>query len=130
MHSNNNSDLATTVLCRKKVAMASIDSTNESLPVRLILPRYVFLNTLNADVATPASRPHPKLERPPSGANEPHPLTTTTSRFAFASEEELSKRLKELLQPTQPNHSLGTKQHPTVDGNYYSYFVANCSRIS
>ena len=32
--------------------MASVDSTNESLPVRLILPRYygVFLNRLNAEV--------------------------------------------------------------------------------
>ena len=47
----------------------------------------------NADVAT--SMTHPKstcnlLLHPPSAANEPHP-STSASRFAFASEEELSK---------------------------------------
>ena len=53
-----------------------------------------------------------ELERPPPCTNEPHPSTTTTSRFAFANEEELSK-LAERATPTN------TKQLPTVDSNYY-----------
>ena len=96
MHSNNNSDLATTVLSRKRVAMASVDSTNESLPVRSILPRYVFLNRLNADVQRQrhGHTPNSNALLLALYANELHPLTTTTSRFAFASEEELSKLAK------------------------------------
>ena len=59
-----------------------------------------------------------------------------TSRFAFASEEELSQ-LADLVNEgfapantARQNHSLGTKRLPTVDGNYYSYFAACCSCIS
>ena len=45
----------------------------------------------NADMATPASWPYSEFERPPSCASQLHPSMDTTSRFAFASEEELSK---------------------------------------
>ena len=66
------------------------------LPVRLILTALVYMCCRtgcpgNADVATLASWPHTQFECPPSCANEPHPSTATTSCFAFASEEELSK---------------------------------------
>ena len=119
MHSNNNSDLATTVLSRKRVAMASVDSTNESFAC-LFDPYCLGMCSWtgfpgNADVAMSASWPHPELKRPPSCANEPHSSTATTSRFAFASEEELSKLAEGVMYTSQhsQNHSLGTKQLPT-----------------
>ena len=99
MHSNNRSNLATIVLSRKKVVMASFDFTSEpfACPFDPYCPGMCSWTGCpgNADLAIPASQPLPESEhdlslRPPPCANEPHP-SVSSSRFAFASEEELSK---------------------------------------
>ena len=120
--------------------MASVYSTNESFacpfdPYCLDMCSQIGCPG-NANMATPASWPHAQLKHLPSCGNKPHPSTATTSRFAFASMEELTKfadLVDEGFTPAnaaRQNHSLGTKRLPTVDGNYYSYFAACCSCIS
>ena len=99
IHSNNRSDIATIILNRKRVAISSIDFTSESFacpfdPHCLGMCSWTAFPG-NADVTTPVPWPLPEFERdlslcPPSCASEPQ-LSMSSSRFAFASKEELSK---------------------------------------
>ena len=106
--------------------MASVVSTNESLPAILILPGYVFLNKLNAGVQRRrhGHTPNSNALLDPFVANEPHPLTTTTSRFAFASEEELSK-LAEIVSQASPLHLRERVWYTSLSG-----FVFHTPRFS
>ena len=79
--------------------MTSVDSTNESFACQLrragLMPRYVFLDR-QAALETLTWQRRRLGHTPNSNAllislNEPHPSTDSTSRFAFDSEEELSK---------------------------------------
>ena len=96
MHSNNNSDLATTFLSRKRVAMVSIDSTNESFDPSLEMLTWQCWRHGH----TPNSNAHLLV------------LMSHICRWLLpVTLPSLVRRscptwLKELLQPTQPKPSL------------------------
>ena len=85
-----------------KVVMASIDFTSEELFACPFDPYCLGMCSWtscprNADVALPVSPECDLSLRPPSCANEQN-LSVSTSRFAFASKEELSKLAEGITQ--------------------------------